>query len=410
MTEGGNGGKVSGGGKAVGGGGVERVLRGAAPHELFEVVRAILAREHGAAGAELLMADYASARLQPVTAQPFTTDSVSAYNSAEGRAFGAQEPHVVAGADGAVVHLPVSVRGDRLGVLSVRYPAGVPVAGRIGPLQDVADALAHEILVADRDTDFFLQARRAKRLTLAAEMQWQLLPGRSCSRPEYDLGAQLEPAYAIFGDSFDWSASADHLTLTVNNGMGEGIDAALLTSLAVSALRNARRAGLGLADQAALADQALYGQYQGRLHVAMLLLRFDLDTGEVEVIDAGSPRVWRLRGGVVEPVGLEAQLPLGMFEDTVYTCQRFRVLPGDRLFFLSDGVYDVLSPAGEPYGLHALTRAVMNTRLLPPSQVPRALLEELPGYRGGVDASDDAMVVCLDWHGRTGTDAGVGER
>ncbi|MEW1638914.1 PP2C family protein-serine/threonine phosphatase [Streptomyces sp. NPDC093801] len=393
-----------------GGGGVERVLRGAAPHEVFEEVRGILVRDHGAAGAELLMADYASARLQPVTARPFTAESVSAYNGAEGRAFGAQEPHVVPGASGTTVHLPVTVRGDRLGVLSVRFPAGVAVGELLGPLQDVADALAHEILVADRDTDFFLQARRARRLTLAAEMQWQLLPGRSCSRPEYDLGAQLEPAYAIFGDSFDWSASADHLTLTVNNGMGEGVEAALLTSLAVSALRNARRAGLGLADQAALADQALYGHYQGRQHLPMLLLRFDLDTGEAEVIDAGSPRLWRLRGGAVEPVGLEAQLPLGMFEDTVYTCQRFRVLPGDRLVLLSDGVYDVLSPAGEPYGLHALTRAVLNTRLLPPSQVPRALLEELPGYRGGVDAADDAMVVCLDWHGRPGAGPGGGGR
>ncbi|KIF02504.1 phosphatase [Streptomyces sp. RSD-27] len=378
------------------------MLRGAAPHEVFEEVRGILVRDHGAAGAELLMADYAAARLQPVTARPFTADSVSAYNGAEGRAFGAQEPHVVPGASGPTVHLPVTVRGDRLGVLSVRFPAGAAVGGLLGRLQDVADALAHEILVADRDTDFFLQARRARRLTLAAEMQWQLLPGRSCSRPEYDLGAQLEPAYAIFGDSFDWSANADHLTLTVNNGMGEGVEAALLTGLAVSALRNARRAGLGLADQAALADQALYGHYQGRQHLSMLLLRFDLDTGEVEVIDAGSPRLWRLRGGAVEPIGLEAQLPLGMFEDTVYTGQRFRVLPGDRLVILSDGVYDVLSPAGEAYGLHALTRAVLNTRLLPPSQVPRALLEELPGYRGGVDATDDAMVVCLDWHGRPG--------
>ncbi|EFL19326.1 PP2C family protein-serine/threonine phosphatase [Streptomyces sp. C] len=390
------------GGGVGGGGDVGRALRGAAPHELFEEVRAILAREHGAVGAELLMADYASARLQPVTERPFTSGSVSAYNSTEGRAFGSQEPRVVQGEDGPTVHLPVTVRGDRLGVLSVRFAAGVAVGPLLGPLRDVADALAHEILVADRDTDFFLQARRARRLTLAAEMQWQLLPGRSCSRPEYDLGAQLDPAYAVFGDSFDWSASADHLTLTVNNGMGEGIEAALLTSLAVSALRNARRAGLGLADQAALADQALYGQYQGRLHLAMLLLRFDLDSGEAEVIDAGSPRIWRLRGSTVEPIGLEAQLPLGMFEDTVYSCQRFRVLPGDRLFFLSDGVYDALSPAGEAYGLHALARAVLSTRLLPSSQVPRALLEELPGYRGGVDAVDDAMVVCLDWHGRPG--------
>ncbi|MFD7079326.1 PP2C family protein-serine/threonine phosphatase [Streptomyces sp. NPDC059918] len=383
-----------------------RELRDAAPHELFEKVRHVLTRDHGARSAELLMADYASARLQPVTAQPFTAESVSALDSPEGRAFGSQQPHVADVGDGVVVHLPVSVRGDRQGVLSVGYAAGAYDPALLGPLMDVAAALGHEILVADRDTDVFLQARRAKRLTLAAEMQWQLLPGRACSRPEYDLGAQLEPAYAIFGDCFDWSASADHLTLTVNNGMGEGIDAALLTSLAVSALRNARRAGLGLEDQAALADQALYGQYQGRLHLPMLLLRFALDTGEVEVIDAGSPRLWRLRGGAVEQVALEAQLPLGMFEDSVYTCQRFRVLPGDRLFFLSDGVYDVMSPAGEPYGRHALSRAVMNTRLLPPSQVPRALLELLAEHRGGIEAADDAMALCLDWHGRAGTEQG----
>ncbi|MCT9094391.1 phosphatase, partial [Streptomyces sp. ASQP_92] len=72
-------------------------------------------------------------------------------------------------------------------------------------LQDVAEVLGHEIVVGERDTDVYLQARRANRLTLAAEMQWQLLPGRSCSRPEYDIGAQLEPAYAIYGDNFDWS-------------------------------------------------------------------------------------------------------------------------------------------------------------------------------------------------------------
>ncbi|MGW7345397.1 PP2C family protein-serine/threonine phosphatase [Streptomyces sp. NPDC054854] len=384
---------------------VAGLLRRAAPHELFEEVRDVLALRYRA-HAELLMADYALTSLRPVTDRPDTVGSVSVRTSAPGRAFGSQEAHVVTRGSEVTVHLPVSVRGDRLGVLSVDFPADAYAPGLLGELRDLADALGHEILVADRDTDLFLRARRATRLTLAAEMQWELLPGRSCSRPEYELGGQLEPAYAIFGDSFDWSASADHLTLTVNNGMGDGIDAALLTSLAVSALRNARRSGLGLVDQASLADQAVYGQHQGRLYLAMLLLRFDLATGEVEVIDAGSPRIWRLRQGTVETVDLEAQLPLGMFEDTVYTCQRFRVLPGDRLFLLSDGVYDVASPGGEPYSLRALSRAIMNTRLLPPSQVPQAILGELAGHRGEqIQASDDAMAVCLDWHGRPGAEA-----
>jgi serine phosphatase RsbU (regulator of sigma subunit) len=384
---------------------VERALREAAPHEVFDVIRALIERRHHARSVELLMADYAMTRLQPVGILPHTRPAVSVHASAPGRAFGAQEPHVVRDgpASTTTVHLPVSVRGDRLGVLSVTLPdteGSGPRAEVLEELQDCADALAHEVLVAERDTDLFLQARRAERLTLAAEMQWQLLPGRSCARPEYSIGAQLEPAYAIFGDTFDWSASADDLYVTVSNGMGEGIDAALLSTLAVNALRNARRAGLDLGDQAYLADQAVYGQYRGSRYLSTLLLRFRLPTGDVEIIDAGSPRLWRLRGGVVEPIELEAQMPLGMFEDTAYVPQHFSVEPGDRLLFISDGVYDALSPGGEKYSLRALARSITGTRLLPASQVPRAMLEELLGYRGSGPAVDDSLVVCLDWRGR----------
>ncbi|MEV5508361.1 PP2C family protein-serine/threonine phosphatase [Streptomyces orinoci] len=378
----------------------ERALRTAAPHELLDVVRRVLAELYGAQSVELLMADYGLTVLQPVAVPPHTVEPVSVHTTVAGRAFGAQEPVVESAPGGRRrVHLPVSVRGDRLGVLSVTLPEG-GAEDLLGELRDIAQVLGHEVIVAERDTDVYLQARRKDRLTLAAEMQWQLLPGRSCSGPEYDLGAQLEPAYAIFGDNFDWSATADRLTLYVTNGMGEGIEASLLTNLAINALRNARRAGLAIDDQAALADQAVYGHYRGRCHLSVLMIDFDLATGRAKVVDAGSPRLLRLRGGTVERVAFEAQLPLGMFEETDYKAQDFRAEPGDRLVFVSDGVYAVAGPKGEAYGDMALTRAIQATRLLPAAEVPRAILRELTGYRGGSVAGDDALVVCLDWHGR----------
>ncbi|SDJ36404.1 PP2C family protein-serine/threonine phosphatase [Streptomyces indicus] len=382
---------------------VERALRAAAPHALLDALRSALQECYAAQSVDLLMADYAMTILQPVTRLPYTDEPLSVFNSPAGRAFGAQEVIPVDGPDAGQVtaHLPVTVRGDRIGVLSVVLARAAADASVVTELRELAEVLGREIVVADRDTDLYLQARRASRLTLAAEIQWQLLPGRSCARPEYELGAQLEPAYAIHGDNFDWSTSADHLTLTLANGMGEGIEAALLTNLTVNALRNARRAGLDLAGQAALADQAVFGAYQGRAHIAALMLRFDLATGHIEALDAGSPKIWRLRQGEVEPLLLEAQLPLGMFEETVYTPQSLPpVLPGDRLLFVSDGVYDALSPLGERYSRRALQRALLNTRLLPPTQVPRSVLEQVVSYRDSVEPDDDAMVVCMDWHGR----------
>ncbi|MFD3726230.1 PP2C family protein-serine/threonine phosphatase [Streptomyces sp. NPDC058671] len=380
--------------------GVEQALRRAAPHLLVSVVEDALREHHDARRVELRLADYGLRSLQLVGRAPHAPRQVLIHDSPQGRAFGAQEPYVTQEADSVSVHLPVTVRGDRMGVLTVGLPTGSDLVPLLPELRHLCEALGHEILVAERDTDLYVLARRATRMTLAAEMQWQLLPGLSCARPEFALGAHLEPAYAIFGDNYDWSASDDQLTLTVTNGMGEGIEAALLTNLAINALRNARRGGLGLADQAALADQAVYAQYRGSAYVSVLLMRFDLATGEVEAVDAGSPRLWRLRGRSVERVSLEAQLPLGMFEESSYVPERFTVLPGDRLLFGSDGVYDAASPEGESYGERALARALTATRLLPPTQVPGAVLRELATYHGGTPLEDDALVVCLDWHGR----------
>ncbi|HEX6345873.1 MAG TPA: PP2C family protein-serine/threonine phosphatase [Umezawaea sp.] len=380
----------------------ERALRASPPHALLDVLDSVLRSDFDVAGSELLLADYRLNVLQPVTRLPHTAEPISIRTSAAGRAFTAQrtllEP--VPG-DGVAAYVPVAVRGDRLGVLVVTLRE-VPGDGARRALEDLATALGHELVVAERDTDLYLRARRRERLSLAAEMQWQLLPGRGCAREEYSLGGQLEPAYTIGGDNFDWSASADHLTVTVSNGMGSGIQAALLTNLAISALRNARRAGLGLVDQACLADQAVYAQYGGAEHVATLLLRFELSTGRVGVVDAGSPHLLRLRDGRVELVPFEEQMPLGMFESTEYQEQDFHVEPGDRLVVVSDGVHTARSPRGGEYGATNLDRIIRDSRNLPAPEAARAIITELLEYHEGTDLLDDAVVVCLDWTGTVG--------
>ncbi|MFF4321375.1 PP2C family protein-serine/threonine phosphatase [Streptomyces sp. NPDC001568] len=383
---------------------VERALRTAAPHDLLRTIRAALIEHYDAVEVELLMADYSLTVLQPVTALPHTAEPLPVQASSQGRAFGSQEPYgQYAARDGAVdLHLPVTVRGDRLGILTVRMPEEGCTSETVEELTALAELLGHEIVVAERDTDLYLQARRASRLTLAAEMQWQLLPARACARPEYAIGAQLEPAYDIHGDNFDWSTTAETLTLTVTNGMGKGIQASLLTNLAINALRNARRAGISIADQAALADQAVHAQYRGREYVSSLLLSFELGTGRVQVVDAGSPQLWRYRNRCVERIEFEAQLPLGMFEESSYVAQEFHVLPGDRLIFASDGVYSAASAGGEAYSERALARAIQAASLLPAAAVPRAILQELASHRAA-DADDDALVLCMDWFGRPAT-------
>jgi serine phosphatase RsbU (regulator of sigma subunit) len=266
-------------------------------------------------------------------------------------------------------------------------------------LRRFATALGYALIVASRDTDLFELASRTQRLSLAAEMQWQLLPSRGCAGEHFILAGQLEPAYHIAGDNFDWCAASDHLLVSVSEGMGRGTSASLLTSLAVNALRNARRGGLDLAAQARLANEALHAPYGGEQFVGTLLLRLDYVNGAATAVDAGSPLVIRQRGTDVEVVQLDKQLPLGMFEGTNYVEEELDIASGDRLIIVSDGVHAARSPRNEEFKEAKLERSVRATRGLPAGEVVRQLIRELQAHHEGQELSDDAVVVCLDWKG-----------
>jgi serine phosphatase RsbU (regulator of sigma subunit) len=370
---------------------VQRALTDAPADAILESLTDVLRKMYGIDDVELLLVDYRLAALLPLTGGPAVTrPGDPAWQSFD---------HQSEVDDGRTSHLPVTARGERLGVL--RFSPVPDDPDHRAELADIATVLAHELQSAADSTDRYLVAARTRRLTLAAEMQWELLPGRSSIRPAFNLAGQLEPAYDVRGDAFDWAEDNGRLYVSVLNGMGEGVTAALLTSLATQALRNARRAGLPLADQASLADQAIFAQHRGGTYVSVLLLELDIATGEVNAVDAGSPRLLLMRAGEVRVQPLEAQFPLGMFEGSEYAPQRFRLEPGDRLMIVSDGVSDLRSDAGI-YGDVALERFVRRSGRLAPLEAVRSLLGDLRAYGGDADLADDAVVVCLDWSG-TGT-------
>ena len=223
------------------------------------------------------------------------------------------------------------------------------------------------------------------------------------------LAGQLEPAYTVGGDHFDWSVDCERLTLTVLNGTGSGLAASLLTAMTVNAMRNARRSGGSLVEQAELASDTIYYQHRGGRHVATLLLELDSRRGVVRAVDAGSPQLLRLRGRRVTPIALEQQLPLGMFAETRYDVQEFTLEPGDRLFVVSDGVYAAEPDGQEPYGVRAMARAMRATRLQPATEAVGTVMRELHAYHADADLRDDAVVVCLDWRGSGRSDDVTGQ-
>lgn len=376
-------------------------LDAAPPFEVMPVVEAALARAVGARSVMLLLADYAEVALQVFGSRPPRrplTGSVPIEGTPAGRCFRSQQLTTERSGPSWRIHAPVSVRCERFGVLAVDVDAE-PDQELLALLAQVAVAVSYVVASARRYTDVFERVRRRRRLSLAAELQWELLPVLGYDADTFSLAGALEPAYEVGGDNFDYAVDGDHLSVSVTDAMGHGLQAALISTLAVAAMRNCRRAGEGIVEQATVANQVLCEQFDEDTFATSVVMSIDLATGRGHAVNAGHPPPWRHRGRAVEQLALPVDQPLGMFPGSRYQAHAITVAPGDRLVLVSDGVLDARPEEGDPYGNERFAAFLDAERPTPPRNFVRELIRRILDHRKE-DLRDDATVLCVDWSER----------
>jgi serine phosphatase RsbU (regulator of sigma subunit) len=295
---------------------------------------------------------------------------------------------------------PVTERGEALGLLQLSLPRE-PDAATLGEIARVAHVLSFVVIANRRHTDLFEWAQRSALFTLPAEIQRRLLPAAfTCEAGAFTLSAWLEPAAAIGGDTFDYSLARDLLHLSVTDAMGHGVASALTATLGVGSLRNTRRMGCTLLEQAAAANLALLEHGSERATEAFatgLLGRLDLRTGTLALVNAGHVPPYLYRAGRVTQLELPTNLPLGMFADAVYESTDLVLRRGDRLVLVTDGMLERGAATLD------LVTEIGQTRALHPRETTRRLTDKVLETCGGA-LTDDATLLVLDWYGGHGRD------
>lgn len=370
------------------------------PSAVVDIV-ASAARDIGASDVLAYLVDFEQRYLEPLPDRSSHADlpeTEEVTSTMAGRAFLTREPVIVERPDGVRVWVPIIEGSDRTGVLALTLPSADGNA--LDDCLDLGMLTGYLIAAHARSTDLYQLRRRRKAMSLAASMQWDMLPpvvmrGRRCT-----VASRLEPAYEVGGDCFDYALNGDVLDLGLIDAMGHGVSSATIAALALGCYRHDRREGRSLPAMHDSLNDTLERQFRGEVFATGQLAQLELESGMFTWVNAGHPCPLLVRNGsVVKELEGPPALPWGL-EMNPAAVYREALEPGDGILFYTDGVVEARSPVGVDFGVDRLADITGQcaSDALPAEEVVRRIVDVVLRHQASA-LRDDATVLLLEWHG-----------
>jgi serine phosphatase RsbU (regulator of sigma subunit) len=269
-------------------------------------------------------------------------------------------------------------------------PLGVTVMGVL-----IAKALLQGRVQAERQRE-----QLSRELTLASEIQQNLLPKQAPIMEGFDIAGWSRPAGQTGGDNYDFMLLPDgRLMMTLGDAAGHGMGPALVIAETRAVLR---AIALSRSDPA------------GILRDAGELLIMDLPEGRwvtcfVGILDADRSNLVYASAGQ-GPILLYHSLADQFAEDGVATgppispclppnggprLANLRLACGDVLVLASDGFYEAPNLAGDRFGAARLRSALREAGHLPACEMIAAVARQVAIFVGQAEQEDDMTMVIL---------------
>ncbi len=234
-----------------------------------------------------------------------------------------------------------------------------------------------------------------KELDIAASIQNALLPEGTLENDVVRVTAHMEQARIVGGDWYDYWVEDGRLFIVVGDAAGSGIPAALLATLAMSAIRAEAKYRREILDVLLKANRAIFPHRLEDRFITVLYGELDLHTLDFRYVNAGHNDPYLIRkGGEILPLESGPRTILGAFEELELRAESVKLEPGDRLFFYTDGVVDCRDSRRRRFGEKRLRRYLKGSGSRNAEALIQDLVNILNEFCGARMEDDFTLLLC----------------
>lgn len=266
---------------------------------------------------------------------------------------------------------------------------------------ETINALAMQVAIALNNSIMYselaIKERIAKELSIAANIQKNLLPKELKINFDLDLSEYFKPAKEIGGDYYDYNFIDDNsIFLTIGDVSGKGIPAALLMTSIRATLKSLCHTYNSVDDMLIKLNNFMCKDMSEEMFVTIFHSHYNYQTKVLTYSNAGhNPLlVYKAKDISVEEENVKGTA-IGFLEGYKYRLGKINLSQGDILLYYTDGITEAENAQKELFGLERLKRVFLENSYKTASEIKEEILKELERFRDGHEQNDDITLLVV---------------
>ena len=223
-------------------------------------------------------------------------------------------------------------------------------------------------------------------------MTWPAFPDRD----DLDIYGCVSPAKAVGGDLYDFRLRDGKLFFCIGDVSGKGIPAALVMTVISSMFRTISASVDSPERIMSTINSAISARNENLMFVTLFVGVLDLSSGVLHYTNAGHNAPVVISGGNPRMLSVDANVPVGIMQDWVYS-QQETTLPAGSVFFLyTDGLTEATRSDGELFKEdRVLAQLSDQGGSMSVQEIITAMTEAVSRFVGDAEQSDDLTMLAF---------------